>query len=90
MEFLPLLVLALLFWFLIIAPQRRRGRRQAQLWDELTPGQEIVSVGGLHGRIETVGDDHVTVEIAPGTVVRIDKRAVARRVETDPERSGVP
>jgi preprotein translocase subunit YajC len=81
MEYLPLLVIALLFWFLIIRPQRRRAAQQSRLWDTLRVGEEVMTAGGLYGRIERVEDDAVLLEIAPETVVKIDKRAVARRVE---------
>lgn len=78
MEFLPLLVLAVLFWVLIIRPQRRRAQQQGRLIQGLERGQEVVTAGGLHGRIDHVGDDVVLLEIAPETIVRVDKRAVSQ------------
>ena len=78
MEFLPLVVLAVLFWFLIIRPQRNRVRRQGELIQGLERGQEVVTAGGLHGRINHVGDDVVLLEIAPETIVTVDKRAVSQ------------
>ena len=78
MEFLPLVVLAVLFWVLIIRPQRRRAQNQGRVIASLERGQEVVTAGGLHGRIEHVGDDVVTLEIAPETIVRVDKRAVSQ------------
>jgi preprotein translocase subunit YajC len=81
MEYLPLIVLALLFWFLIIRPQRRRTADQARLHSALEVGQEIVTAGGLYGRIQFVGEDEIRLEIAPGTTVRVDKRAVSARVD---------
>jgi preprotein translocase subunit YajC len=78
MEFLPLVVLAVLFWVLIIRPQRNRARRQGQVIESLERGQEVVTAGGLYGRIDHVGDDDIRLEIAPETVVRVDKRAVSQ------------
>jgi preprotein translocase subunit YajC len=78
MEFLPLVVLAVLFWVLIIRPQRRRTQRQAELIGGLERGQEVVTAGGLYGRIEHVEDDHIRLEIAPETFVKVDKRAVSQ------------
>jgi preprotein translocase subunit YajC len=78
MEFLPLVVLAVLFWVLIIRPQRNRAQRQGRLIESLERGQEVVTAGGLYGRIDHVGDDHIRLEIAPETVVRVDKRAVSQ------------
>jgi preprotein translocase subunit YajC len=78
MEFLPLVVLAVLFWALIIRPQRNRAQRQGRLIEGLERGQEVVTAGGLYGRIDHVGDDDIRLEIAPETVVRVDKRAVSK------------
>jgi preprotein translocase subunit YajC len=80
MQYLPLVVLAVLFWVLIIRPQRNRSRNQGQLLQGLERGQEVVTAGGLHGRIDHVGEDTVLIEIAPETVVKVDKRAVAQLV----------
>ena len=78
MEFLPLVLLAVLFWVLIIRPQRRRAQRQGQLIEGLERGQEVVTAGGLYGRIDHVDDDHIRLEIAPETFVKVDKRAVSQ------------
>ena len=78
MEFLPLAVLAVLFWVLIIRPQRRRAQRQGELLEGLERGQEVVTAGGLYGRIDHVDDGHIRLEIAPETFVKVDKRAVAQ------------
>jgi preprotein translocase subunit YajC len=80
MEFIPLALLAVLFWLLIIRPQRRRAALQHQLVDTLERGQDVVTAGGLYGRIKEVGDEDVQLEIAPEIVVRVDKRAVSQRV----------
>jgi preprotein translocase subunit YajC len=81
MEFLPLVALALLFWVFVLRPQRRRRAEQTALWADLHPGEEVVTLGGLYGKIDAVDGDSVRLRIAPETVVRVDRRAVARRVE---------
>ncbi len=87
MEFLPLVVLAVLFWVLIIRPQRNRAKRQGTLIEGLERGQEVVTAGGLYGRIDHVGDDDLLLEIAPDTVVRVDKRAVTQLAPESTETS---
>ena len=89
MEFIPLAVLAVLFWFLIIRPQRRRSQLQNQLVDTLERGQDVVTAGGLYGRIKEVGDEDVQLEIAPEIVVRVDKRAVSQ-VVPEPSTAEIP
>jgi preprotein translocase subunit YajC len=84
----PLIFLAAIiavFWFLLIRPQRQRQAAHRNLVAQLTPGQEVVTVGGIFGKLTSVADDQVTVEIAPGTEVRIAKDAVTgvvRKEET--------
>jgi preprotein translocase subunit YajC len=89
MEFIPLAVLAVLFWFLIIRPQRRRSQLQNQIVDTLERGQDVVTAGGLYGRIKEVGDEDVQLEIAPEIVVRVDKRAVSQ-VVPEPSTAEIP
>jgi preprotein translocase subunit YajC len=73
-----LLLLFILMWFLVIRPQRRRQQEQQRVMDNLSPGDEIVTAGGLYGTVQSLlGDDEVRVEIAPEVYVRIARRAVA-------------
>jgi preprotein translocase subunit YajC len=79
-----------LLWLLIIAPQRRRRQQQAQMLGQLAAGDEVITVGGVYGSVREVADDHVLLEIAPGTQVRVLKSAVAARVEPKPEHAAPP
>jgi preprotein translocase subunit YajC len=78
-------VLVLIFWLLIVRPQRRRQAEQNALIQSLEVGDEIVTAGGLFGHVKSVADDELLVEIAPGTEVRIARRAVAGIVGPDEE-----
>ena len=84
---IPLLFLFVLFWLLFIRPQRKRNQLQNELRTNIAPGQQVLTAGGLYGTIKEVQDDSITLEIAPGTSVRLDKRAVTARVE---ETSQIP
>lgn len=79
-----LVALFALMWLLLIRPQRRRQAEQAQLQDVLEDGDEILTAGGIHGIVRGVDDEIVHLEIAPGTTVRLDRRAVAGVVQ-EPE-----
>jgi preprotein translocase subunit YajC len=75
---LLLIVIAFAFiWFAILRPQKRRQLEQAQMWDSLAEGVEIVTAGGLYGTITGFQDDDVLVEIAPDLEVRVARRAIA-------------
>ena len=93
-----LVALLALIWLLLIRPQRRRAAEQAQMQDHLRAGEEILTAGGIHGTIKAIEGDIVHVEIAPGTLVRVDRRAVAAAgsaeelddVEAKPQDGGEP
>ncbi|MGH2921626.1 MAG: preprotein translocase subunit YajC [Gaiellaceae bacterium] len=72
-----------LMWVLLIQPQRRRQQKQARLLAELAVGDEVITVGGLYGRVQSLDEDAVQLEIAPQTSVRVAKTAVAARVAQD-------
>jgi preprotein translocase subunit YajC len=77
---IPLLfIVALLglMWALMIRPQRRRQQVQSDMLSNLAIGDEILTAGGIYGTVDSIDSDEVSVEIAPGTKIRIAKRAVA-------------
>jgi len=78
------------FWLLIVLPQRRRRRRQVEVLSQLAPGDEVITVGGLYGSIREVADDHVVLDIAPDTAVRVAKSAVSARLEPEQEPAEPP
>jgi preprotein translocase subunit YajC len=66
------------FVLLIILPQRRARKQQAQLQSSLSIGDEVRTVGGIRGRITSMDDDTVVIEVESGTL-RVDRRAVAAK-----------
>lgn len=83
---LPLLMIVgvlAIFYFLLIRPQQRRRREVMQTQSELTVGDEVVTVGGLHGTIAELDDQTVILETSEGVFSRYERAAVARRVNPD-------
>jgi len=78
----PLIFLALM-WFLLVRPQKERVRRQQQLIASLEVGDEVVTAGGIVGRIVALDDDEAHIEVAPGVVMRFLRLAVNTRVADD-------
>lgn len=71
-------VFGLALWFLLIRPQQKRQKEQQELLSKLSPGQDVVTVGGLHGTIDAVGDDWVDLQVdQDGTVLRYTRQAIA-------------
>jgi preprotein translocase subunit YajC len=81
---LPLLMIVG-FYFLLIRPQRNRQRAQQTLLASLEVGDEVMTTGGMFGSIIEIDEDEgvVTVEIAPGTRVRMLRQGIAQRFVED-------
>jgi preprotein translocase subunit YajC len=77
---ISLVLMVGVFYFLLIRPQQRRVRQQRTLMESLEVGDDILTIGGLFGTIRAIDDDALTVEIAPGTTVRLLRSAVARKI----------
>ncbi len=76
----PLIVIAVLFalvWVVLVLPSRRRQRAHAAMQDDIVVGNEIITAGGIHATVREAGDEQLQVEIAPGILVTLDRRAVA-------------
>jgi preprotein translocase subunit YajC len=79
----PILFIGLmlvLVWFLLIMPQRRRQQAQRQAREAVNPGDTILTAGGIYATVREVREHDLTVEIAPGLEVRLDRRAIATHV----------
>ena len=82
--FFLLIILALgAMWLIVIRPQRRKQKMQQSMQSELAVGDEILTAGGVYGKVTEIGEDEVQVEIAPNVVVRLARRAIAAHL-TEP------
>ena len=75
-SFLPLIILFAVFYFMLIRPQLKQAKQHKALVAGLGKGDEIVTNGGLLGKIKEVGDNFIVVEIAKETDVKIQKQSV--------------
>ena len=75
-SFLPLIVLFGIFYFMLIRPQMKRAKEQKAMIEALQKGDEVVTAGGIVGRITKISDQYVTVEVAPNTEVVMQRSAV--------------
>ncbi len=76
---LPFAALLLLMYALVIRPQQRQQRDHKSMLSQLQRGDQIVTTGGLHGKVTGIADDVLTVEIAERVRVRISKSAISSR-----------
>jgi preprotein translocase subunit YajC len=75
--FLLIIVAFGFLYFVIVRPQKKRQLQARQMLSEVTIGAEIVTAGGIYGRVTELHDDDVMVEIAPQLTVRLARRAIA-------------
>jgi len=74
---LPLVFIFIVFYFLLIRPQSKKAKEHKQMVEALAKGDEIVTSGGLLGRISKVGDNFVELEVAEGVTVKVQRQAAA-------------
>ena len=77
MQMLPMILMFVVLWFLMIRPQMKKAKEHKALLAALAKGDEVVTQGGLVGKVVKVGDSYVTVEVATGTEAVFQKTAVA-------------
>ena len=87
LQVVPLLLIGVVFYFLLIRPQNQRRRAQMEMQSAVEVGDEIVTTAGIYGTITEIDDDYgiVSLEVAPGTEIRIARAAVATRLMDDEE-----
>ncbi|HET9062456.1 MAG TPA: preprotein translocase subunit YajC [Candidatus Binatia bacterium] len=75
-QFVPLLLIIVVFYFLLIRPQQKQAREHRQMVEGLKKNDQVVTSGGLYGRIEDIQGDHLRLEIAPGVFVKHERRQI--------------
>jgi preprotein translocase subunit YajC len=73
---LPIVLMFVLLYFLMIRPQMKRAKETKQMIEALQKGDEVITAGGVLGRITRLGEAYVTLEIAPNTEINVQKAAV--------------
>ncbi len=76
MSFLPLIGIVIIFYFLLIRPQTKRAKEQKVMRDSLQKGDEIIIGGGELGRVVSVGEHYITMELAPNLEITVLKSSI--------------
>lgn len=77
MGLLPIVLMFVVLWFLMIRPQMKRAKEHKAMVEALAKGDEVVTQGGVAGRIVKVSDNFITVELAPNVEVAVQRQAVS-------------
>ncbi|MFQ5991532.1 MAG: preprotein translocase subunit YajC [Nitrospiraceae bacterium] len=78
LSLVPFVLIFVLFYFLLILPQRKRQKQLKTMLDALKKGDKVVTSGGIWGTITNMGKDTVTLQISDSTKVRIQREHIAR------------
>ena len=78
LTFLPMIAIFVVFYFLLIRPQQKKQKEARAMLDALEKGNEVVTAGGILGRIVKLDEQYVTVEIAPNTQMVVQRGAISQ------------
>jgi preprotein translocase subunit YajC len=71
-------VMLVVFYFLLIRPQNKRAKEQKEMLSKVAAGDEVATTGGILGKVQVVGDQFLTVEIADGVSIKLQKFQIAQ------------
>ncbi len=80
-QFIPLILIFAIMYFLMIRPQQKRAKAHRAMVEALKKGDEIVTQGGILGRVSSVRDNEVEVEIASGVKVRVVRATITQVID---------
>lgn len=76
MSFLPIILMFVVLYFLMIRPQMKRQKEQKAMIDAIAKGDEVVTAGGIIGKVTKVADAYITLEVAEGTEIVMQKASI--------------
>ena len=76
-----LVLMAVVFYFFIIRPQTKRQKEQRDIIASLQPGDKVITIGGIYGKIESLREDSVILKVESGTTMRFMRSAIAGKQE---------
>lgn len=77
MAFLPMVAIIVVFYFLLIRPQQKRAKETKAMLSALQKGDEIVTAGGVVGKISKLSDSYADVEVAPNVEITVQRSAIS-------------
>lgn len=76
MNLMPLILIMIVFYFFLIRPQMKRAKEQRKFRDELKKGDKVVTIGGIHGKIEEIKEGTIILQIDNNVKITVEKTAV--------------
>ena len=86
-QLLPLLLIFVVFYFLLIRPQQQKAKEHSEMLSNLKRNDDVITSGGLYGKVVALTDKVVTLEIAPKIQVKVERQQVTTLVKTTQQES---
>lgn len=80
---LPMIIIIALMYLLLIRPSQKQRKKQQEMQNNISRGNSVVTIGGLHGTVDAIDDQTVVLTIEDGAKVRFERAAIQRVVELD-------
>jgi preprotein translocase subunit YajC len=78
---LPLVLMFAIFYFLLIRPQQKQQKAVREMQNSLEKGNKIVTIGGLHGILDSIDEDKIVLKVGDGTRMTFDRRSIREVVK---------
>ena len=88
--FVPMILIMVMFYFILIRPQRKAQKAQEEMRKNVRVGDKVVTIGGAHGIVSGLTDKTVSVKVADGLSVKFDRSAIATVTESKGGKDGAP
>lgn len=76
MGLLPIVLMFIVLWFIMVRPQMKRNKEHKAMLEALAKNDEVVTAGGMAGRITKIGESFITIELAPNIEVQVQRPAI--------------
>jgi preprotein translocase subunit YajC len=83
MDYIPLVLIVVVFYMFMIRPQLKKQKEQKKFRESLAKGDKVTTIGGLHGKVTEVKDNVVMLEVAPNVIFKVEKSAVSAEFSAD-------
>ena len=84
--FVPLILMFVIFYFLLIRPQQKKAKEHQKMIDNIKKGDRVITSGGIHGTITSLGDTSVSIEIAEKVKIKLSRGNIAALLNTAPDK----
>jgi len=83
LSFLPLVLIFVIFYFLLIRPQQKKAKQHQEMLGKLKKNDEVMTSGGIYGRVMSLADNVVTLEVAPNVRIRVNRPQISTVITND-------